>query len=634
MNVNVVPIRRLPRQLSGFTYFLPKSFTYTKPKIGQWVLVPFRGKFIDGILWSLHSSTKKLPGSVLNIQSIVDAPIFTPEQRSMAIFLANRYFISLAHTLDVMLPDRPRRIQKTRSEQVFQGIPLPPVTLSQTRLLALQGVVRLLKKHRGFGMFFVTIGSIAERLSFLFLSLGSKVRGQHLVVVPTLAEMRRLVPHLQQRYGNQIVVFNSDLSLGQYWQSWQRVSRDRDLVILATKRGIFAPFQNLQSITLVQETDPSHKQDDQNPRYHTRTMLRQQAMLHRVPLYFLDVVPSLTLTQWSKLHVHSLAPLVPQRTVVDLLQERKRQNFEPLAEETQKVVVNRLPALFFLNRRGFSRLLHCQDCGWTYRCDQCQLPYIRHGIHEYRCHRCLRQKSPPASCPQCHGTRFKQTGIGTQQLEAWLKQQYPTQRIVRIDHDQPNADLASADFIVATEQILHTQSPPRFRCLIIVQLDALLQKPDFAVAEQALQLVERIIALSHPQAHVFIQTYEPDQIVAQALNHANYSTFYHEEIRLRETLKLPPSTTVIKLLGKDHQRDSIIRDAHELVDTLHQASRNQQDFLVEGPLLPWPEREGSWYRRTILLRLLPTTKIATVQHILSKLPTTWLIDTEPESLTQ
>ncbi len=632
MYVDVLPLKRLPRSLGVFTYQIDLQDP-PEAIMGRWVRVPFRKQTLDAILWRTHGS-KPAGKTVLPITEVLPLPALSEEQRRMASFLAEETFVSLSHALLVMLPPRPLRSSASKKSPPILG-ETGNLTLPRSRQALLHALAHQFASSAPTKPTFLPLGPLEERASFLLSYLSDRPRHQHLIVAPTIEEIQRLAPLLRRRFGDRCLILHGQMAKGMFWERWQSVAHHHDVILLTTKRGIFAPFTNLRSIVLDLETDPSHHQAEQNPRYHVRDMLLRLAQLHRASFFALDAIPSLALAALPHLSTPEIQLLPQRRQTVDLTTERQRRSFAPLAESVVELLRQaRGTAVLFHNRRGYSRSWRCSDCGWLARCATCSLPLIFHAEGLLRCHRCGVAVEARATCPQCAGTRLNAAGTGTERLEEYAHSVLGDKTIVRIDHEQPRlTEQTTPDIIVATEQLLALPVLPRVATLVITNIDALLQVPDFAVAEHVLQLLERLAALVIPNGTVIVQTYDVDQPVVRAFVQRHPDLLYRQELALRQKLVLPPAGKVVKLILKMRSPATADREANRLVQTLKQAGI--PGVTIEGPILPRPERQGPWWRRFLLLRFLPEVKgVATLKHVLSALPDSWLVDSSPESLTR
>ena len=109
------------------------------------------------------------------------------------------------------------------------------------------------------------------------------------------------------------------------------------------------------------------------------------------------------------------------RALMDGIEDR-------LKREEQTIVL--------LNRRGFSMFLLCRHCGYSFECRDCSVSMTYHRtIERLLCHYCGLTRKPESTCPECRSEFIQYVGEGTQQLEALLKERFPTARIGRVDRD-------------------------------------------------------------------------------------------------------------------------------------------------------------------------------------------------------
>ncbi len=626
MLIDVIPFLRLPRSLGAFTYRVPEHLVQNVVP-GAWVTVPFRGKNADAIV--LQERTASAVQRILPVQDVLPVPPLTREQMALGTFMHEQYFVSLSHAFLAMLPERPKRVPA----QTDTAVPPPrqPLTITPAQRLRIAEFLKQLSVSRN--PIFFPLASRAERIAFFLQFFRLVPTGQHCVVVPTLFDLHFYASYLAHHFDARLIVLDTSLAPAAYWEQWHRVRERSDSIVLTTKKGLFAPFRDLRTVIMEAETDASHKQADQNPRYHVRTVIRAMVRLYRAREMYIDAIPSLTLATWKDVQ-KIRAPVHPKsREVIDMMQERTRKNFAPLADSVQEALGRRGPHLLFLNRRGFANALYCVDCGWTSVCPRCNFPFRQHDASVLLCHRCLTTASVPTGCPRCRSVRFRTSGMGTQQLETWLRVHSSGHTIQRIDQDQRASFVPDTDVTVATEKILQTLQLPRFRSITIVGLEQLAQFPDFRSQERAFALVERVFALGILGARLLIQSYAPRHPLTVALRDCNDQVFVDAELAVRRALRLPPVVRVVKLVVKAHSSAAVQHEALKGMERLRQELDANSPIVLEGPHTPLPERERTWFRRFVLMRNLPEVDASgTLQRVLDILPDRWLVDVDPESL--
>ena len=81
--------------------------------------------------------------------------------------------------------------------------------------------------------------------------------------------------------------------------------------------------------------------------------------------------------------------------------------------------------MILLNRRGYSTFLSCTNCGYVYKCPNCDISLIYHkSSKNYSCHYCGYRTFSSEVCPSCHENAIKDLGLGTEKLEDIIAKKY------------------------------------------------------------------------------------------------------------------------------------------------------------------------------------------------------------------
>ena len=101
------------------------------------------------------------------------------------------------------------------------------------------------------------------------------------------------------------------------------------------------------------------------------------------------------------------------------------------------------------NRRGFSPVLRCKDCGEVETCPHCQVALTYHKLGEFlQCHFCNHiKKQLPTQCKDCQSFSLQLSGVGTQKVEEELTNQFPEAIIERLDADTTKSGKNIADIL-------------------------------------------------------------------------------------------------------------------------------------------------------------------------------------------
>ena len=82
--------------------------------------------------------------------------------------------------------------------------------------------------------------------------------------------------------------------------------------------------------------------------------------------------------------------------------------------------------ILLLNRRGYSSMLTCRDCGSVLKCPNCDITLTYHKTSGMaRCHYCGYTKLNSDICPSCKEDAIRSFGTGTEKLENEIKKLFP-----------------------------------------------------------------------------------------------------------------------------------------------------------------------------------------------------------------
>jgi len=117
---------------------------------------------------------------------------------------------------------------------------------------------------------------------------------------------------------------------------------------------------------------------------------------------------------------------------------------EPLRIAIDQRIHRGEQTILFLNRRGYSPSVLCQDCGHRVECPHCSVTLTYHeSDSRLVCHLCGFQRVPLVKCPECKSGSVFMAGYGTERVEQVLRKVFPGARIARIDTDTMEAQDAA-----------------------------------------------------------------------------------------------------------------------------------------------------------------------------------------------
>lgn len=329
-------------------------------------------------------------------------------------------------------------------------------------------------------------------------------------------------------------------------------------------------------------------------------MARKRAELERAHIILGSATPSVeTFYRALKGHLRllSLRKRVGEARMPLIKIEDMRKSVRPgkwtaiskyLEEKIHSRLENHEQSILFINRRGYSPMTICSYCGNVALCPHCSVGLtFHHDINKHVCHYCNYQREPAENCPFCGNRQLQQIGVGTQRLEEEVKLLFPMARIARLDLDSSSktgvqkkilAQMKNGkiDILVGTQMVAKGLDFPNVSLVGIVDADSMLNLPDFRAGERCFQLIVQAAGRAgrgSKAGEVVIQSYDPDNTIIRMSARQDYSGFFSEEIKLRQLLKYPPFSQILRIvLSSEDERlvedisNALALEINEIID--------------------------------------------------------------------
>jgi len=394
---------------------------------------------------------------------------------------------------------------------------------------------------------------------------------QVLVLVPEI----NLTPQLEARFaerfaGTPTVSLHSGLTPAQRLRNWLAAHLGEAKLVLGTRLAVFASLPRLGLIVVDEEHDPSYKQQD-GARYSARDLAVYRGHLEKVPVILGSATPSLESWQRAKEGRYKCL-VMPERIgggamprvrlfdmkLLPLTKGVTTALTAPLLEALRRRIERGEQSLIFLNRRGYSPVLHCGECQWKSECPHCSAYRVFHkGDRTLRCHHCGFTERVPHACPSCGNLDIAPLGRGTERLEEQLAEALPGARVARIDADSTKlkgeleAQLSAVhagevDILVGTQMITKGHDFRRITLVAAVNPDAALFSSDFRAPERLFALLMQAGGRAGRDADVaarsemWVQTWHPEHALYKALQQHDFEAFATSQLAERESAGLPP----------------------------------------------------------------------------------------------
>lgn len=442
---------------------------------------------------------------------------------------------------------------------------------------------------------------VYQELARKALCQGKKV----LILVPEIG----LTPQTAARFRDflqvDVVVLHSALSAPKKREGYLSILRGDAQVVLGTRSAILAPF-DFDLVILDEEHDSSFKQQDPAPRYHTRELAYHLAYKYGALVVLGSATPSLetfynakaknlvTLTLKERA---TQAPL-PKVDIVDMGKMRQQKGIllsPALREALTDCIEKGDQAIILMNRRGFSKMRVCTECGETLYCKHCHIPLVYHK--QYRalmCHYCAALYPVNTPCPSCGAETYEFVGGAIEMLEEEIAEWVPNAKVVRMDRDTTQNVGATEkildafrnreyNVLLGTQMVAKGHDFPGVQLVGVVGADSGLGIPDFRSTERLFQLLSQTAGRAGRaggQGQVLIQTLKPSEPVMQfAVNH-DYDGFAAREMEDRRAACYPPFCKLVEISCGSRDQD-LLRHTMEKLEAILRAD---QKLMVLGPV--------------------------------------------------
>ena len=472
------------------------------------------------------------------------------------------------------------------------------------------------------------------------LKLGKQV----LYLVPEIALTTQLTHRLRRVFGDKLLIYHSKFSDNERVDIWKRLLDSHEpCVVIGVRSSVFLPYSNLGLVIVDEEHDSSYKQQDPAPRYNGRNAALVLAQMHGAKTVLGSATPAIEVYHNALEGKYGLVKLLtrygdiqmPDVKVIDTIDARKRREMSglfsnELIANCRNALKNGEQVILFQNRRGYSPMVRCKECGTVPKCENCDvsLTYHKHS-RSLVCHYCGYTIPLPDLCPACQLPGLEIIGYGTERIEDDIDAVFPGEKISRMDLDTTRSKNSydriidefsqhRTNILVGTQMVTKGLDFDAVSIVGILNADTMINFPDFRSHERAFDMLEQVsgrAGRAHKQGQVIIQTSNPDHDVIKYVQAHDYEGFYQHELADRQQFGYPPFTKVINIHLK-HRDDATVG---ELAVRYSSLLRQVFGSRVLGPMAPFVARVQNMYIRQITLKMETAASMSKVKKILRDL---------------
>ncbi len=417
-------------------------------------------------------------------------------------------------------------------------------------------------------------------------------------LVPEISLTPQMIKRFKKEFKEGIAVLHSNITDKEKKEEWLLIQKGIKKIVLGARSAIFAPIKDLKYIIIDEEHEGSYKQDS-NPRYNAKIVALKRSAIYGAKVILGSATPSIESYYYGKIDAFNLITLdkryneasLPEINLIDMKQEENNFFSKELLSEIKNTLLKKEQVILLLNRKGYSTMVQCKDCGHIEECPHCSIKLSYYtSTKKLKCNYCGRESFFKEECTNCHSKNIQFSGKGTEQVEEKLKE-YFNVPIIRVDSESSREknfyENAYFDFLnkkydimIGTQMIAKGLHFPDVTLVGVINSDIILSFPDFRATEKTYQLITQVAGRAgrgSKKGKVIIQTYQPENYVMDNILNNNFEDFYNKEIELRKIFEYPPFSKIINI-GISHTKE-------ETLNKISQAlySKIKNDYLSISP---------------------------------------------------
>lgn len=452
-----------------------------------------------------------------------------------------------------------------------------------------------------------------------------------IVMVPEISLTPQTLRQFQQRFGDQVAVFHSGLSLGERMDEWKRVRRGEARIAVGTRSAVFAPVQDLGLIVIDEEQEHTYKSES-SPRYDAREVARYRCAKSDAFCLLSSATPSVEtfyMAQEGRFRFHKLedrfgAAVMPEVELADMNWEDHPGSEHAVGMSLGEALIENfrqgMQSIVLLNRRGYHTFASCRSCREVVSCPNCSISLTYHTANRrLMCHYCGYSVPLMKKCPSCGSESLAFRGLGTQKAEEQLHELLPEARILRVDTDSMSGRYSlercleefsrgEYDIMVGTQMVAKGLDFENVTLVGVLSADQTLYSDDFRSNERTFDLLTQVVGRAGRgklPGRAIIQTFVPENPVLHLAAKQDYFSFAKRELAYRKALLYPPFVDLL-VIGFVGDEDKLTRLAAErFLQELSMLAEREYSQLPLRVLRPSPAaiaRVGGKYRYKLIIK--------------------------------
>lgn len=487
-----------------------------------------------------------------------------------------------------------------------------PIMLSVEQQAAFDVYNNMLHNGGGTGLLFGVTGSGKTQVYLSLIDEAVSMGKDVIVLVPEISLTPQMMSIFHKRYGRQVAVMHSGLSIGERTDEYKRAARGEAKIVVGTRSAVFAPLHNLGLVIMDEEQENTYK-SERTPRYHARDVANFRCKYKKALFLMTSATPSVETYSAALSGKYVLCELqnrygnskLPKVITVDMKAELKKGNKSPISEQLKELIRDNLESkkqtILLMNRRGYNTFIACNNCGHVLTCPNCSISLTYHSYNNrLMCHYCGYVKPLDNVCPECGQNTIRYSGFGTQRIEDEILRLFPNARVLRMDADttagkfshQRLFDAFSAgdyDILIGTQMVAKGLDFPNVTLVGVVNADNSLYDENYTAQEKSFDLITQVVGRSgrrSEEGKAVIQTINPYNEIIEYAAEQDYKSFYESEISMRRLMTYPPYCDIYSVSFVSEKENDAALCSKAFLEKLAELNKTEyqsEKLIVLGP---------------------------------------------------
>ncbi len=468
---------------------------------------------------------------------------------------------------------------------------------------------------------FLLHGVTASGKTEIYLKLIADViekEGQVLFLVPEKTLIMTFSARLKNIYGDNIAYVNNDTSSEQLFNYHQKIKNKTIKIVIATRSGIFLPFEQLDLIIVDEEHDQAYKNKTM-PFYTIRDLVMVYYKSNQTKVVFGSATPSFESYARAKKDIYEYYYLdsrfggveLPKIEIQEIYSHETIFSIQTLMIIKEELEKNKKVIILY-NSRGHSRQVICNNCQMVYICPNCQvsMTYYKSNNKIY-CNFCGYNRQFEKECMNCKSTDISFFGVGIEQVAENLEKFFPN-KITLLDgklarkkkylHKVMNKLYSEESFILLGTQIITKGLDITDIDLVVVpNVDNAIYFSDLKAIERLYQLLVQVSGRAgrlSSKGRVIIQTTKPKYMLFNNIKNNEYESFYNNEMLRRKINRSIPYYNICQIIAR-HKKEQV---AYNFLNNLILKIDVKDDYIISKVTKPYIAKTRNKYNYLLQIK--------------------------------